>query len=390
MNVKIALRLKILGLFFCPEGGVGLEKNEMRMKEALMLAEKGRGYVNPNPMVGAVIYKDSQKIGEGYHTAYGKPHAEREAIASALEQGWDLKGSTLYVTLEPCCHYGKTPPCTDAIIEAGITHVIVAQQDPNPLVSGKGVAKLLEAGIEVSVGVCEREALQLNRVFNHWIKTKRPYVILKTGMTLDGKITSAQGESKWITSTESRTHQQALRASVMAILVGSQTVRKDNPLLSCRSPIHENKVLWRVVVDRQLKLPLDLNLFKVTEKSPTLVVTESEDFKKIEALNTLGVAVERLQSPMSMTAMMSCLGNRGIDSLVLEGGSLLNALMLKEEMIEEIHFYMAPKLSGSGRSLGIFGETGGFAIEQFPKIEGMTVQSIGEDILMTGRLVYSK
>lgn len=365
-----------------------MNSDKTMMLRALELAKKGRGRVNPNPMVGAVIVKEGRIIGEGYHTQFGNLHAEREAIKNMAERGENGEGATLYVTLEPCCHYGKTPPCTEAIIESKISRVVVAQRDPNPLVSGKGIEILSGAGIDISVGLCESEATALNRYFNHWVSAKRPYVVMKAGMTLDGKLSAADGTSQWITSEEARSHQHELRYEVMAIMVGSKTALNDNPMLTCRKEGADNKKLYRVVIDRQLQLPEDLNIFKVTPYSPTLVFCENGEPQKINKLENLGVEVCVIEHPFSMNAVMAHLGKIGIDSVLLEGGATLNAVMLGEKLINAVHLYMAPKLSGSGRALGLFGCAQEFKIEELPKLENMVLDHIGEELLVKGDVRY--
>jgi diaminohydroxyphosphoribosylaminopyrimidine deaminase/5-amino-6-(5-phosphoribosylamino)uracil reductase len=262
-------------------GGVFLHDQEY-MDLALELAEKGCGWVNPNPMVGAVIVKDNRIIGQGYHQRYGEFHAERNALASCKE---DPRGATLYVTLEPCCHHGKTPPCTEAIIESGIARVVIASPDPNPLVAGEGVRILREHGVQVEEGLLREACDKLNKVFFHFIQTKTPYVVMKYAMTMDGKIATASGLSQWITGEVARSRVHTDRHRYQAIMVGVGTVLADDPLLTCRLPNGRNPI--RVICDTHLRTPLDAQVVTTTESAATILATCCKDPARVHMVAQL-------------------------------------------------------------------------------------------------------
>ena len=257
------------------------------MEIALELAKKGAGKVNPNPMVGAVIVKDGKVIAQGYHEEYGKSHAEVNAFNNALE---DVRGATMYVTLEPCSHYGKTPPCVEKIIEKKISRVVIGMVDPNPIVRGQGIEKLLSQGIEVVTGVLEEKCKKLNEVFIKYITLKKPFVIMKTAMSIDGKIATSSGESKWITKEESRKQVHKLRNEVSAIMVGVNTVIKDDPELTCRIENRKNPI--RVIVDSALRIPSDSKVIKGANKVKTIIAcTEKLNNEKVLVLKKQGVEI---------------------------------------------------------------------------------------------------
>ena len=324
------------------------------MNRALELAKLGAGKVSPNPLVGAVIVKNNRVIGEGYHAQYGGPHAEIAALESCSE---DPKGSTLYVTLEPCCHYGKTPPCTKAILKAGIANVVVGIKDPNPLVSGKGIAILRNEGLTVREGVLESSCHKLNEIFFHFIKTKKPYVILKSAMSLDGKIATRTGESKWITGETARAHGHATRGRVKAILVGIGTVLADDPLLTCRN---RGTDTWlgndpiRIVLDKHLQISTETQLVQTAKKIPLWVIcaeTPEKSDKQIK-LEELGVVLvtQPLQKDrqLDLNLLMDELAQRQIDSLLIEGGASISDAALRARRVNEMSFYRARIMSGGG------------------------------------------
>lgn len=251
------------------------KEDEFYMKRAIELAKRGTGWVNPNPLVGAVIVKDDRIIGEGWHRKYGELHAERDALSRCME---DTSGATIYVTLEPCCHHGKQPPCTEALVQAGISRVVIGSMDPNPLVSGKGVKYLEEHGIKVEGCVCNEECLAMNYVFFHYIRNKEPYVVMKTAQTLDGKIATYKGLSKWITGEQARENVHADRHRYAAIMVGVGTVIADNPMLDCRSTAISNPHNpVRIICDSRLRTPLDSRIVKSAGQIPTIIATCSTD-----------------------------------------------------------------------------------------------------------------
>ncbi|WP_434640223.1 bifunctional diaminohydroxyphosphoribosylaminopyrimidine deaminase/5-amino-6-(5-phosphoribosylamino)uracil reductase RibD [Thermoanaerobacterium thermosaccharolyticum] len=355
---------------------------EKYMKRALQLAKLGLGHTNPNPLVGAVIVKNGRIIGEGYHEYYGGPHAEINALKSAKE---DVKGAQLYVTLEPCCHYGKTPPCVDAIVKSGIKDVFIAMEDPNKLVSGKGIKHLKEAGLNVYTGLLKEEAEKINEIFIKYITTKKPYVILKSAMTIDGKIATYTGDSKWITNEKSREHVHKMRGYVMAIMVGVNTVIKDNPYLTTRIDGLKNPL--RVIVDSRGRIPLDANV--VIDKSARTIVatTDMMPDEKVKALKDSGVDVivfDKLNNEVDLKKLMDMLGERGIDSVIIEGGGTLNYSALKEGIVDKVMFYIAPKIIGGSNSLTPVEGKGIDLIKDAIMIEKLDVKRFDDDILIEG------
>ncbi|HSQ88136.1 bifunctional diaminohydroxyphosphoribosylaminopyrimidine deaminase/5-amino-6-(5-phosphoribosylamino)uracil reductase RibD [Romboutsia sp.] len=353
------------------------------MKLALELAKIGNGKVNPNPMVGAVIVKDNKVIGKGYHQEYGQNHAEVNAINSATE---DISGSTMYVTLEPCSHYGKTPPCVEKIIESNVSKVVIASLDPNPLVSGNGVKKLIDAGIEVVTGVLDDENKKLNEVFMKYIVDKKPFVIMKVAMSLDGKIATSSGESKWISCEESRKEVHKLRNIVMGILVGVDTVIKDNPKLTARLENGKNPI--RIIVDSNLRIPIDSNVIQNIKEARSIVVTTNKAIKdKVKTLENKGVEVlivNEKEGRVDLKDMIDKLGKLNIDSILLEGGSTLNFSALNEKIVDKIQVYIAPKIIGGTDSKTPVGGEGIRHLKDAFKLKDITSKTIGEDILIEG------
>lgn len=319
------------------------------MERAIALAKKGIGFTSPNPMVGAVIVKDGRVIGEGYHERCGELHAERNAIASLTESA---EGATMYVTLEPCCHHGKTPPCTKAIIEQKIGKVVIGSRDPNPQVAGKGVGQLREAGVEVVEDFLREECDAINPIFFHYITTKRPFVAMKYAMTMDGKIATKIGESKWITGETAREHVHTLRHAYKGIMAGIGTVLKDDPMLNCRMPGGVNPI--RIVCDSNLRIPLDSQIVKTAKENPTIVaikeqlLTKSQEEKKKKLINQ-GVQVLYVKEKnrhIDLSHLMELLGKQDIDSILLEGGGKLNDSALQQGIVQKAYVYMAPKIFG--------------------------------------------
>lgn len=329
--------------------------DEKYMRRAIELAKKGVGLVNPNPLVGAVIVKDGEIIGEGYHEKYGCLHAERNALKNCVKSA---KGAEMYVTLEPCCHHGKNPPCTDAVIESGIKKVYVGSYDPNPLVAGKGIQKLRENGIEVICGFLRDECDSINEIFFHFITTKTPYVILKTAVTADGKTSTETGKSKWITNSASRENVHMTRYRVSAVMTGINTVLADDPMLNCRLSHMSDKQPARIICDNSLRLPLKSNIVKTADKLKTYVATVSDDKAKIALLEALGITVIKMTGlQVDLKELMKKLGEFNIDSILIEAGPLLNSSALKAKIVNKIHIYTAPKIFGGGNgafcSMGI-------------------------------------
>lgn len=354
---------------------------EYYMQRALSLAAKGAGAVDPNPMVGAVIVKNGQIAGEGWHKHYGGPHAEIEALKNCSPR--NVQGSTIYVTLEPCCHHGRTPPCTQALIQSGIKQAVIGISDPNSLVAGKGIQALREQGIQVTLGVCEEECRQLNQVFFHYIQERTPFVVMKYAMTADGKLATARGDSQWITSNQSRQHTHSLRHRLRGIMIGSGTALRDDPLLTCRLPGGRNPI--RIICDSQLSLPLTSQLVKTAGEYPTIIATTSPDAEKRKILEEAGIKI--LVTPpkdgrVDLGQLMAQLGAAEINSLLLEGGGNLNFSALKENIVQKLMVYVGAKLFGGAQSLSPVEGPGVDAVSQaFPlKLEKIT--QIDQDVLL--------
>ena len=319
---------------------------EQYMLRAIELARKGKGAVNPNPLVGAVIVKDGRIIGEGYHASYGTLHAERDAFANLTE---DATGAEMYVTLEPCCHYGKQPPCVEAIVEHKIAKVYVGSDDPNEKVAGKGIIYLKEHGIAVETHCMKEECDALNYVFFHYITTKKPYVIAKYAMTMDGKIASYTGKSQWISNETSRALVQEMRNEYVGIMVGIGTVLTDNPMLTCRIPNGRNPI--RLVCDTRLRIPLDCKLVQTADVNPTIVAYGAgfEQPDKLADLETAGVvliSVPVVENHIDLKVLMNQLGERQIDSILLEGGGMINYSAFEADIVNEVDVFVAPKILG--------------------------------------------
>ncbi|MEA4923142.1 MAG: bifunctional diaminohydroxyphosphoribosylaminopyrimidine deaminase/5-amino-6-(5-phosphoribosylamino)uracil reductase RibD [Eubacteriaceae bacterium] len=355
------------------------------MKRAAKLAEKGRGYTNPNPVVGAVIVKDGRVIGEGYHEVIGGLHAERNALASCSE---DPQGADMYVTLEPCCHYGKTPPCTEAIIENRIGHVYVGSGDPNPLVAGKGIAILRRAGISVTENVMKEKCDELNKVFFHYIKTGMPYVTLKYAMTADGKIASFSGKSKWITGEEARKDVHRLRHENAAIMVGIGTVLADDPLLNCR--IENGKDPVRVICDTHLRIPSDSQIVGTAGEIKTIIAvgeeaaTDEGASKKIDVLKRAGCRIAKMQEKnghVDIAQLFGFLGKEQLDSLLIEGGGRLAWSAVESGLVDRVTAYTAPKIFG-GEAAKTPVEGRGFeSPQQAAEMEVTDIKMLGRDIM---------
>ena len=321
-----------------------MEQDRQYMKMALELAQKGMGFTAPNPMVGAVIVKNGRIIGQGYHRKYGELHAEREALAVCTEEP---KGASIYVTLEPCCHYGKQPPCVNAILEAGIRRVIIGSSDPNPLVAGKGIRILKDHGIEVTENILKEECDKLNEAFFYYIQNKKPYVVMKYAMTMDGKIAAYTGESKWVTGEAARIHVQEQRLKYTGIMVGVGTVLADDPMLTCRLENSRNPV--RIICDSHLRTPLTSKIVRTAETIPTILASSSKDQQKIKNYEEMGcqvLYVPEKNGHIDLNRLMELLGAAKIDSILLEGGGSLNWSALESGIVQKVQTYIAPKLFG--------------------------------------------
>lgn len=363
-----------------------VDRDRVFMGRALGLAALARGKTSPNPMVGAVVVGgDGTILGEGYHHQAGTPHAEVHALGMA---GPKARGATLYVSLEPCCHFGRTPPCTEAIISNGIKRVVVATLDPNPLVAGKGLQVLRQAGLEVQYGVLDAEARHLNEAFFKYIVTGQPFVTLKAAMSLDGKIATGLGDSKWITGPESRNLVQHLRAENDAVLVGIGTVLADDPLLTVRLPEAGKKPL-RVIVDSSLRIPLESRLVQTARDYPVAVAVVEGQCPpgKKELLMERGVAVWELPGVdglVDIRALLEELGSREVVGLLLEGGSLLNSGFLKARAIDKYVFFVALMIIGGTGAPGPFGGTGAVTLAGASSLTSLDCQKVGNDLMIMG------
>ena len=353
-----------------------IDKKYMRI--ALEIARNGEGRVNPNPLVGAVIVKDDEIVAKGWHAYFGGPHAERHAMSKCTPE--DLRGAIMYVTLEPCNHHGKTPPCTDAIIAAGIAEVVVGCKDQNPAVGGNGIAKLLEAGVHVRTGVLEEECLEINKIFFHYISKGTPYVNMKYAMTIDGRISTASGDSKWITGETARERVHRDRNRYAAIMVGVGTIIEDDPDLTCRIEGGRNPL--RVICDTHLRTPLSSRIVRSANKVPTVIATCSTNACVISQYKALGCDVVCLpnRDGVDLVELMTILGKRGIDSVLQEGGAKLNWSALEAGIINGVQAYVAPKFFGSGAP-PVTGR-GVDSPSEALLLKNMRVTHLGKDVLI--------
>jgi diaminohydroxyphosphoribosylaminopyrimidine deaminase / 5-amino-6-(5-phosphoribosylamino)uracil reductase len=359
--------------------------DEKYMSLALELAEKGRGRVEPNPMVGAVLVKDGAIVGKGYHQIFGGAHAEIHAINEGGENG---KGASLYVSMEPCAHFGKTAPCADAIIRAGITKVVAAVTDPNPVTAGRGIRKLKDAGIEIQIGVLEHQARRLNAPFFKLMQKGIPYVIAKWAMSLDGKIATYTGESKWITSEESRGYVHKIRGQVDGILVGINTVLRDDPLLTCRTEGGRNP--RRIIIDSNALLPLNSRLLNTINEGEVIVaVNKNAQEERIEILRQLGCRVIQTCNTMDRVDLKELfyrLGEMELTNILVEGGSSVITSFFEERLVDKVMVFIAPIIiGGEGARSPVLGK-GIDTIREATEIREITVQRISKDILVEGVL----
>ena len=353
------------------------------MAQALALAEKAVGRTSPNPMVGAVIVKAGRVIGEGYHHACGSLHAERDALKNCRE---DPAGSTMYVTLEPCCHWGRQPPCVEAIAEAGIRRVVVGSADPNPMVAGKGIAYLRDHGISVTENVLREECDRLNQVFLHYIRHQQPYVVLKYAMTMDGKIAAFTGDSKWVTGETARAHVQSLRNRYRAIMVGIGTVLADDPLLTCRMEGGRNPI--RVVCDSQLRIPLTSRLAQTAGQVPTVIVTCRKDgYAPYEEKGFHILCCPDDSGQIDLKALMTILGKNGVDSVLVEGGGTLNWSVLKSGLASKVYTYIAPKLIGGREAKAPIMGAGFEKMADAVQLTPPRITLLGQDILLESQVI---
>jgi diaminohydroxyphosphoribosylaminopyrimidine deaminase/5-amino-6-(5-phosphoribosylamino)uracil reductase len=358
--------------------------DETLMMRALALAERARGLTSPNPLVGALVVKDGAVVGEGYHARAGAPHAERIALTAA---GPKARGATLYLTLEPCIHQGRTPPCVPALLEGGLRRVVVAVLDPNPRVNGAGAARLSQAGIEVSVGCLEEEARRLNRPFFTWVTEQRPFVTLKVAMSLDGKISSWNRASRWITGEEARREAHRLRSEADAVVVGIGTVLADDPELTVRLDPPWQREPYRVIVDSHGRTPPSARVLSAGSPGRTLIaVTESAHAERVTALQQRGAQVLTLPARdgrVDLTALAAELARREVTALLLEGGGELNAGFLEGGLVDRVAVFVAPMLLGGRDAPTPVGGPGRGLKEAF-RLTGMTARPVGRDLLIEG------
>ena len=360
--------------------------HEEYMRQALELAKKGMGFVSPNPMVGAVIVRGGEVIGRGWHKKYGEFHAERTAFADCDSRGVDCTGADMYVTLEPCCHHGKQPPCTEAVVEHGIKRVFVGSADPNPLVAGKGIQYLREHGVEVIENVLRDECDALNEIFFKYITTHLPFVTMKYAMTMDGKIACYTGESKWITGEAARQDVQLDRLRHAAIMVGVGTVLADDPLLTCRLENGRDPV--RVICDSHLRTPLESNIIKTACDVPTVIATleSSEHWKPYAERGCTVLLTKDKNGHIDISDLIEQLGSMKIDSVLLEGGGALNWSALEAGVVDKVKAYVAPKIFGGSGAKSPVGGLGTDSPANAFMLEEPVIHQIGEDILIESRV----
>lgn len=374
--------------------GESLSTHEDYMRMALALAKRGEGNVSPNPMVGCVVVKDNNVVAEGYHERYGGFHAERNALLHCQE---DVQGAELYVTLEPCCHYGKTPPCTEIILEKKIQKVYVGCLDSNPKVAGKGVQILRAHGVQVETGILEEECRKLNEVFFYYMEEKMPFVAMKYAMTLDGKIACETGDSRWVTGEEARAYVQCLRKRYRGILAGIGTVLADNPLLNCRMEGGRNPL--RILCDTRLRIPLDSQIVETAGEIETVIawnpqaaetksLNETVDYLKRKGITLLQIPLKKggVNPELDLRKLLRELGARGIDSVLLEGGGTLNASALRENLVQRVYAFVAPKLVAGANAKSPVEGAGISRMKDALELQDVEISSFGKDICITGRI----
>lgn len=355
------------------------------IKRTIKLARKGIGYVNPNPMVGSLIVKYGEVVGEGYHQSFGKAHAEIIALRNAGEKA---RGATLYVNLEPCCHYGKTPPCTDAIIKAGIKRVVVGMVDPNPLVNQRGVEILKQHQIDIITGVEESACKELNSAFIKYITTGMPYVTLKIAQSLDGRIATATGNSQWITSHQARIAAHRLRSESDAIIVGIGTVLADDPQLTVRHVKGRNPM--RIVLDSRLRIPVESQLLSDEQVHKTVIATTSNDCSKIDRIKEKGAHAWEIEpgknGNVSIPSLLKKLAQARMSSVMVEGGAAVYTSFLKAKMVDRIVFALAPKIIGAGKDA--IGDLEIVDVDNCIKLINVKTKKLGPDILVSADVSY--
>lgn len=353
--------------------------DEFFMSQAISLALKARGFTSPNPLVGAVLVRGGKVIGKGYHQKAGESHAEINAIKDAFKNKNSIKGSTLYVNLEPCCHYGRTPPCVSEIIEVGISKVVIAHKDPSSKVNGKGISILRKAGIEVTFGVLEKEARIINQPFLKVSTSCIPFVTLKAGMTLDGKISVGYGKPEWITNEISRAHSHKLRNSYDAIIVGANTVIIDNPVLGLK-----DRNLFRVIIDGKLRSKLSSKVYR--DANVLVACSKAADEKTVRRFKKAGIEIfQSGKNDIDIKELLEFLYRKhDVMSVLVEGGSGTHGSFFDAGIVDDVYFYISPKLIGGGKSMSVIGGKGVKSIKNSLKIKNLSITNLGDDILVHG------
>ncbi len=367
------------------------ENDTRLMRSCLVLARRGEGRTSPNPLVGAVITRRGRIVGKGYHRRAGEPHAEIEALKNA---GKAAAGSEMWINLEPCNHWGRTGPCTKAIINSGIKRVIVGMKDPNPLVKGKGIAKLRKNGIEVKVGILEDECHRLNESYSKFICTGTPWVILKIAASLDGKTATLTGQSRWISGEHARSYVHRLRNKVDGILVGVNTIIKDDPLLTTRLHGRKGRDPARIVVDSKLRIPLASKVLNLESEAITIVATtdraSSRKHRRLEQMGAKVLMIGQDNGRVDLLSLMKELGALNITSLLIEGGSTINASALSSGIVDKVICFYAPRIIGGKQSPGMVGGNGVEFLEQAISLDDLRAKRLGEDVLIEGYIKKSQ
>jgi len=365
-----------------------MQLEKQLMQQALELAKKGIGQVEPNPMVGALIVKDGKIIAEGYHQKFGEAHAEVNAILSAKES---VAGSTMYVTLEPCSHHGKTPPCAKMLIEHQIARVVIASLDPNPLVAGRGIQMLKDANIEVSVGLLDEENKQLNKVFFKFIQEQKPYVIMKAAMTVDGKIATIKNESKWVSNDKSRLHIHQMRHQMMGIMVGLNTIKYDDPMLNARISKDYIKQPVRIILDTLLEIDEHAKVVQTANQIPTIIFTTTfEKTEKIKTLTSFGAQVLQANTHLNdvdLNDVLIKLGKMGISSVLLEGGGSVNYSALRDGIVDEVHVFVAPKIFGGKTAMTPVGGQGVEHVDDAFMLNLEDIRKFDQDVYLIYKVI---
>lgn len=356
-------------------------EHESWMRRALELAERGRGRTSPNPMVGALLVKEGRIVGEGFHERASEPHAEVNALSAT---GPEASGATLYVTLEPCAHHGRTPPCVEAVLDAGVAGVVVGMRDVNPAVAGRGVGRLAEAGVQVEEGVLEEECRRLNEAYVTWVVERRPFVLLKAAASLDGKIATYRGESRWLSSEASRRRVHALRNEVDAVMVGAETVVRDDPELTVRLIEGDVRHPLRVVVDSALRIPPTSRVLAERPEAQTLVATTNkaplERREVVEGLGSEVLVLPERNGRVDLAALMEKLAEREVVSLLLEGGGELNAAMLEAGLVDKVLVVVTPRLIGGREAPTVLDGLGAGSLEEAWGLTDLHVEEVGGDL----------